>query len=132
MPVVIVTTDAGARRLRSAGPGPNVRIEVAGRGRSVDVRRVLEIASADGARLILCEGGPHLIGDLVEHDLLDELFVTLAPQLAGRDPDVGRLALVEGVAFEPATAPWSRLVSVRRSGDHLFLRHRLRHGPRPS
>ena len=132
VPVVIVTTDAGARRLRPVGPGSNVRIEVAGRGRSVDARRVLEIASADGARLILCEGGPHLIGDLVERDLLDELFVTLAPQLAGRDPDVGRLALVEGVAFEPATAPWSRLVSVRRSGDHLFLRHRLRHGPRPS
>ncbi len=29
-----------------------------------------------GARLVLCEGGPHLIGDLVGAGLLDELFLT--------------------------------------------------------
>jgi len=32
---------------------------------------------------------------------------------------------VEGTAFEIATAPWAELGSVRRSGNHLFLRYRI-------
>jgi hypothetical protein len=58
--------------------------------------------------------------------LLDELFLTVAPQVAGRDAAAHRLALVEGAAFDLATAPWAELGSVRRSGDHLFLRYRMR------
>jgi riboflavin-specific deaminase-like protein len=36
-----------------------------------------------GVRALLCEGGPRLHGQLVEEGLLDELFVTHAPKLAG-------------------------------------------------
>jgi riboflavin-specific deaminase-like protein len=36
-----------------------------------------------GIRLLLCEGGPRLHGQLHAEGLVDELFVTLAPQLAG-------------------------------------------------
>ena len=41
-------------------------------------------ASAASAAL-LCEGGPHLHAQLIDADLVDELFVTLAPKLAGGD-----------------------------------------------
>lgn len=47
--------------------------------------KMLEIAASLGARLVLCEGGPHLIGDLPDAGLLEELFLTVAPQVAGRD-----------------------------------------------
>src|SRR5207342_95671 len=74
-----------------------------------------------GAQVVLSEGGPHLIGELIGAALLDELFLTVAPQIAGRsaagDP---RLALVEGVSFAPRTAPWAELVDVRVCGSHLF------------
>ena len=125
VPVIIATTDAGADRLRVAGPGPNVRIEVAGGDDQVPAAGLIEIAASAGARLVLCEGGPHLIGDLVAARLLDELFLTVAPQVAGRDKTARRLALVEGTAFDVATAPWAGLASVRRAGDHLFLRYRF-------
>jgi len=92
----------------------------------VAAAKLVEVAGSTGARLILCEGGPHLIGELLAARLLDELFLTVAPQLAGRDEATQRLALVEGTAFAVATAPWAALRSARRSGDHLFLRYRIR------
>jgi hypothetical protein len=51
--------------------------------------------------------------------------VTLAPQLVGRDEHTPRLALLEGQALWPTSARWGRLTSVRRGGDHLFLRYRF-------
>ncbi len=36
-----------------------------------------------GVRALLCEGGPHLHAELIEGDLVDELFITYAPKLAG-------------------------------------------------
>lgn len=125
VPVIIATTEAGARRLGAVRFAGNVRVEVAGTGKQVAPARLVEIADATGARLILCEGGPHLIGDLIRAGLLDELFLTIAPQIAGRDDQRARLGFVEGVAFSVAGAPWADLLSVRRANDHLFLRYRF-------
>lgn len=125
VPAILATTDAGAARLRTAGLTPNARVEVVAPGGQIAAAALVEVAAASGARLVLCEGGPHLIGDLLAAGLLDELFLTLAPQLAGRDDASRRLALVEGTAFGVATAPWAELGSVRRSGDHVFLRYRI-------
>ncbi len=36
-----------------------------------------------GIRALLCEGGPQLHAQLIEAGLVDELFVTIAPKLAG-------------------------------------------------
>jgi riboflavin biosynthesis pyrimidine reductase len=125
VPVVVATTQVGAERLQAVGPASNVRIEVVSAGPLIDPSRLVELAASAGARLILCEGGPHLIGELLRVGLLDELFLTIAPQIAGRDATSHRLALVEGAAFDVATAPWAELASVRRSGNHLFLRYRM-------
>lgn len=125
VPVILATTRAGAARLQAAGLAPNARTEIAGTGRQVAASKLVDLAASIGARLILCEGGPHLIGDLLVAGLLDELFLTVAPQLAGRDEAKPRLALVEGASFEVGTAPWASLGSVRRSGGHLFLRYGL-------
>jgi riboflavin biosynthesis pyrimidine reductase len=81
-----------------------------------------------GFGLVLCEGGPHLLGSLLERDLVDELFLTVAPQIAGRSHRAPRLTLAEGIAFSVGDAPWWRLVSLARSGEHLFLRYRRDRG----
>jgi riboflavin-specific deaminase-like protein len=36
-----------------------------------------------GVRSLLCEGGPTLFGALLHEELIDELFLTIAPRLAG-------------------------------------------------
>jgi riboflavin biosynthesis pyrimidine reductase len=73
--------------------------------------------------LCLVEGGPHLIGSLFADKCLDELFLTLAPQIAGRDESVKRPGLAEGQLFAPQHPLWGRLASLKRAGSHLFLRY---------
>jgi riboflavin biosynthesis pyrimidine reductase len=64
---------------------------------------------------------PRLLGDFLGAGCLDEQFLTLAPQLAGRDETVDRPGLVAGRLFATATPLWATLVSVKRAGSHLFL-----------
>ncbi len=85
----------------------------------------MELLRDRGFELVLTEGGPHLFGQLVGAHLVDELFLTLAPQIAGRSAETPRLGLVEGTAFTVDGAPWSQLVDLRRSGNHLFARYRF-------
>jgi riboflavin biosynthesis pyrimidine reductase len=122
---VVATTAAGAKRLDEQRFGPHVSVEVATDGDTVPPHEIVSLAAGLGARVVLCEGGPHVIGDLLAARLLDELFLTVAPQMAGRDETTARLALVEGIAFSPPDAPWAALRSVHRSSDHLFLRYEL-------
>jgi riboflavin biosynthesis pyrimidine reductase len=125
IPVVIATTPRGAERLRHAGLAPHVSIEPIGADGPLDADALVGIGASRGARLILTEGGPHVMGEFVRGGLLDELFLTLAPQVVGRDA-AGRLGLVEGLALPSADARWHELVSLRRSADHLFLRYRTK------
>ena len=46
----------------------------------------------DGVTLLLCEGGPRLLGDLVRRGLVDELFLTISPVLGGGLPEATLLA----------------------------------------
>ena len=123
VPVVVVTTPAGAQRLRTAGLAGHVSIEAVESSAGVTGDELVAVGARLGARVVLTEGGPHLLGEVVGTGLLDELFLTLAPQLAGRGA-TDRLGLVEGIALPPTDTRWHDLVSVRRSSDHLFLRYR--------
>jgi riboflavin biosynthesis pyrimidine reductase len=130
VPVVVVTSTAGAGRLGALRFGSHVTVEVAGDGDVVPAQDIVALAARVGARVVLCEGGPHVIGDLLAARLLDELFLTVAPQVAGRDETTTRLALVEGTAFSAGEAPWAALRSVHQASDHLFLRYDLASGQR--
>jgi riboflavin biosynthesis pyrimidine reductase len=120
--VTILTTAAGAARLRDSLP-PAVEVLTLEEDDRLDPGAVARyIADRDGG-LILCEGGPTLLGEIAHAGLLDELFLTVAPQLAGRDEHHRRLGLIEGFAATPAEAPKLRLRSLRRAQDHLFVRY---------
>lgn len=125
VPIVFATTPSGARRLRRTGLPAHVSVETIGSGSRLSPADIATLISKLGARVILSEGGPHLFGDLVAADAVDELFLTVSPQIVGRG-DEKRLGLVEGVALSVADARWHELASVKRSGDHLFLRYRRR------
>jgi len=73
--------------------------------------------------LTLLEGGPALFANFLRRGLIDELFLTIAPQIAGRDSKNVRPALVRDLAFTPQTAPWLQLLSIKRGGDQLYLRY---------
>jgi riboflavin biosynthesis pyrimidine reductase len=55
----------------------------------LDVRAMLGELARRGLRQVLCEGGPTLFGALLEADCVDELCLTLSPQLeAGAAPRI--------------------------------------------
>jgi riboflavin biosynthesis pyrimidine reductase len=125
VPVVVATTKAGAARLQAGTVPHNVTIEFAGDGDHVAPGTIIDIVSSLGGRLALCEGGPHLFGELLRARLIDELFLTVAPQIIGRDGSAPRLALVEGSSFGDGHGRWAGLTSIRRAGDDIFLRYRF-------
>jgi riboflavin biosynthesis pyrimidine reductase len=125
VPVIVATTAAGADRLAKLPLAPHVHVHVAGGDGRVAAGALLEILRQTGARVALCEGGPHLFGELLGARLVDELFLTVAPQVIGRDATERRLALVEGMSFGNGRGRWANLAWIRRAGDDLFLRYRF-------
>ena len=90
----------------------------------MDVAAVVELLRGRGHRRILSEAGPHVFGSLVEAGIVDELFLTVSPLLAGR-LDSAPFGLVEGVALLPGHEQPARLRSARAHGSHLFLQYAL-------
>ena len=128
VPALIVTTSAGAKRLRNQHVPDAVEIRAIHRGAStIPARAILDaVCPAPRGKLVLVEGGPRLLGDFYAAHLVDEQFLTLAPQIAGRDDGDRRLSLVMGKAFAPANPLWGALSDARRGSRHLFLRYSFR------
>jgi riboflavin biosynthesis pyrimidine reductase len=78
-----------------------------------------------GVKLLLHEAGPTLFGEFLAGGFMDELFLTVAPQIAGRVVVHPRPGLVTNVEFSPATAPWWKLLSTKGAADYLFLRYHV-------
>lgn len=122
VPVLIVTSDHAAPRLHDVRS--HVAVVTAGTDAVEPLALVARLAER-GFGLVLCEGGPHLFGELLAAALVDELFLTIAPQIAGRGKDSSRLALVEGVGFDVEGAKWGTLIGLRQAAHHLFVRYRF-------
>lgn len=125
---VVFTTSAG-RACAQFRPGQRVRVEVAEKDGAVDLTAALSYLRREcGVRLLLCEGGPRLFGQMLDMRLVDECFHTLSPRMAGLDRGIeGRLGITEGTGWQPQESPRFRLLSARtgiRDADHLFLRYR--------
>ena len=69
-----------------------------------------------GVRALLCEGGPRLHGELEAAGLVDDLFLTIAPKLAGGEAP----RLIEGEL--PAVAPLALTWLLEQDGE-LFARY---------
>jgi riboflavin biosynthesis pyrimidine reductase len=117
-PVLILTSEKGVRALGKLPP--HVRARTLARG-TTDEMTAIAVEESRGT-LILTEGGPTLFGQFLREGAVDELFLTLAPLVAGRTPEHPRLSLVEHVAFAPEDAPRPKLISTKTADDYLFLR----------
>jgi 5-amino-6-(5-phosphoribosylamino)uracil reductase len=105
--------EAAAEVVVERVPGPDER--------TLDLVAGLErLRERHGVSTLLVEGGPTLLGAMLEAGLIDELFLALAPLLVGGGPEP---AIVEG---PPLPQPVRmRLVSLLEDEDFLFTRYAL-------
>ena len=125
VPALIMTTTAGEKRLIKQKIPDSVQIRpVRNSAREIPAGAILEELSRENpGRRILVEGGPRLLGTFYSERLIDEQFLTLAPQIAGRDIGDARLGLVMGKTFAPRHPLWGTLIDARRGARLLFLRY---------
>jgi riboflavin biosynthesis pyrimidine reductase len=86
------------------------------------VAAIGELRARFGVQTLLCEGGPHLARQLLAAGLIDEIFLSVSPLLAGGEPAGGEaLRILAGAELEPPVA--LELLGVLRCGSTLFLRY---------
>lgn len=116
---IVITCAASDADLRAAA-AKVADVIVAGE-ETVDLGQALDALADRGLGRVLCEGGPHLLGDLAAAGLMDELCLSFSPTLAG--PGASRI-----IAGQPSGARRMKLAHVL-AGDDCFLFFRyLTHG----
>jgi riboflavin biosynthesis pyrimidine reductase len=121
---LILTSEHGAAQLGRSLPRSATIVPI-GCSNPLAPLAAVEALRGGGHELILCEGGPTVLSALVADGLLDELFLTISPLLAGRAPRDSRPALIQNAVFLPDLNVAGRLLSLRRSRSHLFVRYAL-------
>lgn len=122
---VIITTEEGASRLVAEAKNvPGTLVRSTGEKGVTTPGAVLGILRREfGVRMLLHEGGPTIFGQFLAAGMIDELFLTLAPQIAGRESGNRRPSIAGEAVFMPETARWLSLQSVKRALGHLLLRY---------
>jgi riboflavin biosynthesis pyrimidine reductase len=112
---VVITCAAADAALR-AEAAKVADVIVAG-DEAVDLGAALDALAERGHGRVLCEGGPHLLGDVKAAGLLDELCLSLSPTMAG--PGASRI-----IAGQHSDAEGMRLAHVLAEDDgFLYLRY---------
>jgi len=93
-------------------PGPQLDLAAA----------IAELGARFSIATLMCEGGPHLARELLAAALLDEIFLTVSPLLAGGEPSSGEaLRILAGAEIDPPVG--LRLLGTMSAGSYLFLRY---------
>jgi riboflavin biosynthesis pyrimidine reductase len=119
---LVLTSERGATELEGSLPAASTVVTL-GADVALDPHDVVSALHGRGHRLILSEAGPHTFGALLRAGVVDELFLTLSPLLAGDAGPDSRFRLVEEADLFPLVQ--GRPLSIRRHEEHVFLRYEL-------
>jgi riboflavin biosynthesis pyrimidine reductase len=116
-PIMLTSGRAPLNRRRETEPYADV--VVAGDD-TVDLPTALAALAERGLTRVLCEGGPMLLSQLAAVRLLDELCLSVSPQLVGGTPT----RIVNGPALDPPAA--LELTDLLADGSLLLARYAVR------
>jgi riboflavin biosynthesis pyrimidine reductase len=103
---------------RAEPPETETSLRIVRHEGAVDLGEALrQLRQEHGVRALLCEGGPHIHGQLQALGLVDELFLTIAPKLAGGEAP----RIIEGDLPEVAELELAWLLE---EDGELFARYR--------
>jgi len=116
---LLIATVVDAPEERVAALAERTEVWKLGRG-SVDLNALLVRLKQRGVDRLLVEGGGELNWSFLRDDLVDELYVTIAPSLlGGRDAPT----LLEGQGLSMKQRRRLRLLDLHREGDELYCRY---------
>ncbi len=115
-PTLVITTDDAAPEAFDGWRAAGAKVEVVPSGNvGVDLHAALELLGGEGVVQLLAEGGPTLLGSLLDEELVDRLVVYVAPRFLGDEaPPAFRLRSVG------ADRDW-RVVATERLGDDVRI-----------
>jgi riboflavin biosynthesis pyrimidine reductase len=120
-----LTTRGGARALARSSGGVS-DVVVVGDREILDGAGIVGALRERGFERILTEGGPRLMAQLLEARVVDELFLSVSPVLAGGGQPPGeRSTLSPRLELLPDHRVPGSLRSVKRRNSYLFLRYGL-------
>lgn len=89
-----------------------------------DLKKLSQDLNKKDYKNVLVEGGPTLLGSFLKENLIDQVFLTIAPKIYGTEPGK-TLTLVEGILLKPDKIKNLKLLSVKKMGNELFLRYKM-------
>lgn len=115
---IIVTNS----RFQSHPPQPQgLKLVKMGKER-VDLNALTNYFKKNNLQKILIEGGPTVFASFLKEDLIDEMFITIAPKVFGNADNTK--TMVEGYLFPPNQVPQFKLISAKNVESELYLRYR--------
>jgi 2,5-diamino-6-(ribosylamino)-4(3H)-pyrimidinone 5'-phosphate reductase len=121
-PTIIVTTENAPINKIKIFKSKNVEIIQSGKGRRVDVVKMMPILYDKGIEKILLEGGGNLNWSFIKNDLIDEIRITIGPWMVGGKDAV---SLVEGEGYAKMyESPKFYLSDVSRNRNYLTLNYK--------
>lgn len=123
--VWFLTTEQGAKTLRGQFPDHSLNVLCFGKDRKVDLVAALATVRRDfQVEYLLCEGGPTLIGSLLQKNLLDSEMRTTAPHIVGNatSPEAkDRPTAVSNFYRRDGETLWGKLVSLKTDPRDAYV-----------
>jgi len=91
---------------------------------TVDLQKLSKLLKDEGAETVLVEGGPNLMGSFFQEDLIDEVFLTIAPKIVGGEKGL-TLTMAEGELLTPDKVKNLELLSCQQVANELYLRYKV-------
>ena len=92
-----------------------------------DLKKLSKDLYKKGYKNVLVEGGPTLLGSFLKENLINEVFLTIAPKIYGTEPGK-TLTLIEGILLKPDQIKNLKLLSVKQIENELYLRYKIFEG----
>jgi len=100
----------------------NIKIIKSGKGKRVDLLKLMPLLFKQGIKSILLEGGGNLNWSFIKNDLIDEIRLTIAPWIVGGKEAI---SLVEGEGFSKMIeSPRFKLSNIINRNNYVILNYK--------
>jgi 2,5-diamino-6-(ribosylamino)-4(3H)-pyrimidinone 5'-phosphate reductase len=120
-PTIICTTEHAPDKRIEEFEAQDIKIIKSGKGKRVNLRKLMPKLYDMGIKSILLEGGGTVNWSFVKKQLIDEMRLTIAPWIVGGSR---AHSLVDGAGFERMSqAPRFKLVEVSHRNNYVTLKY---------